>query len=247
MPNVKRFNLAVQTPDGDLPPLQIDVSDEPMRLSELVPLVHDLTDRTVGLALERSRREGKAITCKAGCGTCCRQLVPVAPAEVFYIVERILCIPLDKRRGPLERFEQNEKILVSTGLIKAIRNLGVTFDNNVVARDYFRLGLFCPFLENQSCSIHEWRPIACREYNVTSPAAHCADPFRQNIESVRLCRRISESFSRLCSSIIDIPPGMVPMPLIFDYFETYEDASRKTFPGIELFDTAVEFVFGKKM
>ena len=66
MTTIKRFNVAVQTPDGDMPPLQIDVSDEPIRLSELVPLIHDLASQTVGLALERVRREGKVISCKAG-------------------------------------------------------------------------------------------------------------------------------------------------------------------------------------
>jgi hypothetical protein len=39
---------------------------------------------------------------------------------------------------------------------------------------------------------------------------------------------------------------MVPMPLLFDYFETYKEASQKTFPGTELLDQALDFVFGKK-
>jgi hypothetical protein len=40
--------------------------------------------------------------------------------------------------------------------------------------EYFRLGITCPFLEDGSCSIYEHRPLVCREYLVTSPAAHCA-------------------------------------------------------------------------
>jgi Fe-S-cluster containining protein len=246
MPNARRFNLAVQTPDGDMPPAQIDVSDGPMRLSEIVPLLHDLASKAVGLALDRARREGKVVSCKAGCGVCCRQLVPIAPAEVFYIVEKMMGMPIEKRRVPLERFDHNEKRLASTGLIRAINNLGNTYDNNAVALDYFRIGLSCPFLESRSCSIHQWRPIACREYNVTSPAAHCDDPFHLKIETVRLHRRMSEGLSRLCSHVAGLPLGMVPMPLLFDYFETYKDASQKAWPGIDLFDQALDFVFGKK-
>ncbi len=44
------------------------------------------------------------------------------------------------------------------------------------ARRYFHLGIACPFLEDESCSIHADRPISCREYLVTSPAVNCADP-----------------------------------------------------------------------
>ena len=96
MPSIKRFNLAIQTPDGEMPPAQIDVSDEPMRLSEIVPLLHDLASKAVELALKRAQREGKVISCKAGCGVCCCQLVPIAPAEVFYMVEKLMSMPLEK-------------------------------------------------------------------------------------------------------------------------------------------------------
>jgi Fe-S-cluster containining protein len=37
----------------------------------------------------------------------------------------------------------------------------------------------CPFLEDESCSIHPDRPLVCREYLVTSPAELCAGPRRK--------------------------------------------------------------------
>ncbi len=246
MPDIRRFNLTVQTPDGDMPPAQIEVSDEPLRLSEIVPLVHDLAGKVIGLALDRVRREGKRISCAAGCCACCYQLVPLSAAEVFYLVEKLMSLPVDERKIFLERFDANEKRLASAKLLAVIGALGNTSDNNAAALDYFKLGLSCPFLENQTCSIHAWRPIACREYNVTSPAQCCADPFHLKIETVRLHRRMSEALSRLCSQMADLPPGMVPLPLLFDYFETYKDASQQTWPGIELFDRTLGFVFGKK-
>jgi Fe-S-cluster containining protein len=244
MSQIKRFNLAFRTPDGELPPLQVDISDEPIRLPELVPLIHEMASRSVGLALGLATREGKELSCRAGCGACCRQLVPVAPAEVFYLVEKMLDMPVEKRKVPLSRFDENEKKLVSTGLIDDIRNLGDTGDNNAVAEKYFALGLACPFLENGSCSIHPWRPIACREFNVTSPAERCVDPFHLKIESVPLHRRLAERLDRLCADVAGLPPGLVPMPLLFDYYETYREVSKKTFLGIELFERMVEVVFG---
>ena len=41
---------------------------------------------------------------------------------------------------------------------------------------YFALGIPCPFLEEERCTIHEIRPLRCREYLVVSPAEHCAHP-----------------------------------------------------------------------
>jgi Fe-S-cluster containining protein len=244
MPGTQRFTVAIQTADGEMPPVRIDICDEPMRLSEIVPLLHELASKTVELAIDRAKREGKVVSCKAGCGVCCRQLVPVAPAEAFYMVDQMMAMPITERKQPLERFDGNEKRLISTGLIPAIRNLGDTSDNNAVALEYFYLGLPCPFLENQSCSIHAWRPIACREYNVVSPAAHCSDPFHRKVETIRLHRRMSEGLSRLCSHVAGLPLGLVPLPLLFDYFETYKEASKKTFPGVELFNQALDFVLG---
>src|SRR5260221_92883 len=44
----------------------------------------------------------------------------------------------------------------------------------------------CPCLEDESGSIHPDRPMACREYLVTSPAENCRTPRADNIEKVTL-------------------------------------------------------------
>jgi Fe-S-cluster containining protein len=245
MAESRQFNVAVKTPYGDLPPLQITVSNDPMRLSELVPLLHHLTDQAVGLAIAQVGREGKELSCRAGCGVCCHQLVPVNPAEVFYMVEKLLQMPLEKRKTPLERFERNQDALVPGGLIEAIGSLGTTGEINDVAREYFNCGLPCPFLENQSCAIHSWRPVACREYNVTSPPAYCANPFTNKIDTVPFRRIVSDGVGRLCGDVAGLPSGSIPMPQLFDYFETYREVSRRTFPGIELFEKMFASIFGE--
>ena len=42
----------------------------------------------------------------------------------------------------------------------------------------------CPFLEEESCSIHPDRPLVCREYLVTSPAELCAGPTQEGVTPV---------------------------------------------------------------
>jgi hypothetical protein len=46
---------------------------------------------------------------------------------------------------------------------------------------YFTLRVPCPFLEEESCSIHPERPLVCREYLVTSPAELCAGPQQEGV------------------------------------------------------------------
>jgi hypothetical protein len=43
------------------------------------------------------------------------------------------------------------------------------------------LGLVCPFLEDDACSIHAHRPFVCRQYLVSSGPALCEDPLNQPV------------------------------------------------------------------
>ncbi len=57
-------------------------------------------------------------------------------------------------------------------------------DRELVDGAYFALGVPCPFLEDESCSIHPERPLVCREYLVTSPAELCAGPEQEGVTPV---------------------------------------------------------------
>jgi Fe-S-cluster containining protein len=66
-----------------------------------------------------------------------------------------------------------------------------------VVDKYFYEGIPCPFLEDESCSIHPNRPIVCREYLVTSPAANCAKPSAETVTLVKLPIKPSKTVGRL--------------------------------------------------
>jgi Fe-S-cluster containining protein len=244
MPDIRQFTIEIETPDGTLGPAEVAVRDEPARLADLVPPIHALTSDVVALAVKRAGQEGRRLSCRPGCGACCCQLVPLAPAEAFYLVSRLLALPVLDRKPILQRFQSIENTLSETGLLARIGSLGETGDDTPVARDYFRLGLSCPFLADQSCSIHAWRPIACREYNVTSPPSQCTDPFQNSIARIRIHRRMSSGLTKLCTHVAGLPRKLVPMPLLFDYYETHREIAKMTWPGVELFKQALGFVLG---
>ncbi|MBN2036354.1 MAG: YkgJ family cysteine cluster protein [Chitinispirillaceae bacterium] len=246
MATTREFTIRIGTPDGTVGPARVSVSGEPLQLADLVPPIHELASGVVDLAIKRAEKEGQRLSCKPGCGVCCCQLVPLAPAEAFYMVDRLRAMPRDERIPILERFQSIEAILIETGLRADLGSIDKASDSNSIARAYFALRRPCPFLVHDSCSIHPWRPIACREYNVTSPPALCADPFSNSIASIRLHRRISAGLTKFCAETAGLPPGLVPMPLLFDYYETYRETAEKTWPGVELFDRVLEYVCGKK-
>ncbi len=121
---------------------------------------------------------GKPISCRAGCGICCRQRVPIAEFEAHRLRRLVESMPEPRRSEIIARFYASEVRVREAGA-------DVLYDDSEQmsieemtrrAGSYFRLMIPCPFLENESCSIYEERPLKCREYLVTSPAANCADP-----------------------------------------------------------------------
>lgn len=189
--------------------IEIDVPVGPSKPRHLVPLLQWLTNEVVDIACEKVAAEGKAISCRAGCGACCRQLVPASQAEAYRLSELVEQFPETRRSIVRERFAKAEQRLAEAGMLEklaepaeldeeALHSLGI---------EYFRLDIACPFLEDESCSIHPDRPLACREYLVSSPAENCRHPAAGTIERVELPLKISGCLARLERGI---KPGLVP-------------------------------------
>ena len=154
-------------------------------VQEVLPVLQGLSSFLAERAEAKARGEGSAVSCHAGCGACCRQLVPISPSEAHALAHLVEAMPEPRRSRVRQRFE---------GALEALDKGGV-LDRLVVAReegrselamDYFRSGVACPFLEAESCSIHPDRPLSCREYLVTSPAENCRTPSAETIQLLKL-------------------------------------------------------------
>src|SRR4029077_10602687 len=88
-------------------------------------------------------------------------------------------MPTDRREAFSARFAAAEAAIDRAGLkergLRSGRELSVS---------YFAQGIPCPFLEDESCSIHPERPLVCREYLVTSPAELCAGATQEGVTPV---------------------------------------------------------------
>lgn len=144
----------------------VTVPANPVPLGELLPLLQDLDNRLVAIAEQVVRDEGKEISCRAGCGACCRQLVPISEVEAHAIADLIDSMPPPRRDEIGRRFAAARDRLDAAGLLGRIENpTQITGEeSDELGGAYFRLAIACPFLEDESCSIHPDRPMCCREY-----------------------------------------------------------------------------------
>src|SRR5471030_1675774 len=152
----------------------ITVPDAAVAAREIVPALQGLVNAVVTAA-----EAGQSVSCRKGCGACCRQLVPVSRTEGERLLDLVEAMPRDRRKEIRRRFAAAEAILTPAGFGE---RTGKT--DRELSTAYFALRMPCPFLEDESCSIHEERPLICREYLVTSPAELCAGPLQDGVTPV---------------------------------------------------------------
>jgi Fe-S-cluster containining protein len=166
----------VPAADAEPPALKVDVPAEAVPARAMLPALRAVTEASVRHAVAQVEASGKHVSCKAGCGACCDQLAPVGAVEAHMIADLVEAMPEPRRSAVKARFAEAEKRLAAWPHRALLDNVDSVHGEAKyqLGLDYFRLGVTCPFLEDGSCSIYEHRPLVCREYLVTSPAAHCA-------------------------------------------------------------------------
>jgi Fe-S-cluster containining protein len=111
-----------------------------------------IIDRGISGAIQEHEKKFKTRpACSKGCGPCCRthKDIPLYPLEMVAIYWHAI-----------EKLEQPLRGMVKKQLLE------------------HKKGEACPFLLEGACSIHPFRPIACRQFNVFgAPCAEGEDPY----------------------------------------------------------------------
>lgn len=226
----------VETPDGPLKG-RVTVYTGPTRLAELIPPLQALTDGLVGLTLNRAQKESQLISCQTGCGACCRLMVALSIPELFYLKDLVASLPPGRQEEVRKRFEHIVAELDSRGLLSQLERPDHTDEDNLrLAREYFQLGLPCPFLENESCTIYPNRPLACREYHVTTPAEWCAEPYSQPIKTLKLPVAVPVVLAHLVADLLGEPARLIPLSLALRWTTDNAAIHQQTWPGPWLFE-----------
>ena len=191
--------------NGEPLKMQMTVPATPVKPHRMLPVFQKMTNSFVEMSAMAAGVRGETVSCRAGCGACCRQPVPISELEVYYISELVNEMSEPRRSEVRSRFEAAADRFRKAGWFDRMRSIGdltlteseekVADEINKASIDYFREQVPCPFLDlkTESCTIHESRPLACREYLVTSPAANCSEPAADNIKKVDLFIKPSQT------------------------------------------------------
>ena len=217
------------------------IPNAPLRVADLLPVLLSFDSAVVGMAADKTQSEGGQISCRAGCGACCRQLVPVSEAEAVYLAELVAEMPPERQALVRQRF-QEALLALGEPLMERMRDttkLAELDKRRELGQEYFSRGVPCPFLENESCSIYEHRPMSCREYLVTSPAGKCKTPGPETIRQVAIPVKLSTILYCFGDGAGKEGTRWVPLVSALEWASARDAAADKRYPGPEMFKNFV--------
>ncbi len=209
------------------------------RLDELLPAQREIDNAAIGHAVRKAEATGKQVRCAKGCSTCCRaQPVPVTPPEAYALLRLVEALPASRRNDIEARFADRAQRLHDAGLAASLLDQPPDLDAEGargIAHAYFKLGLVCPFLDDDACSIHPQRPFVCRQYLVSSDPALCADPFANRADVIPMPLRAATAELAIAETAYGRPQHTVPLTLALDYARRHRDELERRFDAQPLF------------
>jgi Fe-S-cluster containining protein len=204
-----------------------------------VEAVDHLAQRQGGL-IEREltvlQESGGAVSCRSGCGACCRQLVVVSPLEALVIDEHVQAADAAQR----QRWEaaharhhaalaQRPSLLRRLQWFRAAGGYIRPEEGDALEREYWAAQLPCPFLKEERCSIYPVRPFVCREHFALSPPELCA----RDLDAVQ-CPPTRFEFRAIAGRVgdqcFDLDDHLIPLFHALEYAAECRDARDRSAP-----------------
>lgn len=206
--------------------LEMTVPAKPVKPQRMLPIFRQMTDSFVGMTEQAVEAAGGKISCQKGCAACCRQAIPLSEIEAYEISAAVEAMPEPRRAELKKRFETAWHHFADIGWFErldASSKMSPKERDRMVV-EYFDQKVDCPFLEDECCSIHQTRPLACREYMVTSPAENCWNLSAEAVRMVELPVKTSDTVRRIANSpeLNSNAANFVPLVLALEW------ARRKT-------------------
>lgn len=216
---------------------RIDIEPKMIKLSEVVSLAYEISSNISSIVQSKYFNKGKTIPCKKGCSACCNYLVPLSIPEAFYLRNLVIALPEDRRKTIFNSFLESAKSILHT----ESKDLNL-MTLQQLSKWYFEQNLSCPFLSNNTCSIYEERPIACREYLVTGSPSLCNPAQEKHPQKTYLPVSITECLAKLSAELKHSEIEAIMMPLALLWAEDNLDGDMETWPSIELVSRLCEII-----
>ena len=227
-------------PIGRLVGVQVVVADAPAGLGDLVPLARTLATRIGAGAIERAGSAGVSVPCRKGCAACCRYLVPLSVPEALCMGREIGSLSGSCDATTARALAAAAGRILEGGTESPFSETGPDDDGGdacdieSVGRWYSALDMDCPFLREETCTIYEKRPLACREHAVLGTAEHCEgfSPGRGNRLEIPV--KVLDALGQLAAEVEQTEVQAVMMPLVPFWYEENRHRALRTWPGPEL-------------
>jgi Fe-S-cluster containining protein len=249
-PNAGTINLDLDILDEHLH-FRIGVGDERVALADIVPVAHQISARIAEVVIARNRREGIDIACRKGCGHCCHShLVPLAVPEAFRLTEYMYSRPRDLRDAMLRLClraardilnEEPPEFIVPRAETDSNDSSGFLSD---LSKWYVGLGVSCPFLSENICTIYENRPSACRDYFVYGGSNACVNA-DVTAERVEMPVQMVEVLGQLAGEFEDSEVEAVILPLTPLWCEQNAERGQRRWSAKAMAERFVEIVKAK--
>lgn len=233
-----RISLVLRI-DGEAVPVSAPQPPSRARLDELLPAQREIDNAAIDHAVRKAAATGKQVTCAKGCSACCRaQPVPVAPPEAYALLRLVEALPATRREQVEARFADRMHRLREAGLADLLLDRPDDLDAERardIAHAYFKLGLVCPFLDEDACSIHPQRPFVCRQYLVTSDPALCTDPFANKADVIPMPLHAATAELAVSETAYGRAQHTVPLTLALAYARRHRGELEQRFDAEPLF------------
>jgi Fe-S-cluster containining protein len=202
----------------------------------LLPVLQGLSNSLLDVTAERAAKAGKKLSCRDGCAACCRHAVPIAPAEARLIAQSLDRQPEERQAVLRERFRHAAARIEECGIAQGVRDISKAGGRDALhalGLRYFALGIPCPFLEEERCSIYEIRPMRCREYLVVSPAEYCSHPETKEIVGADPPVRLSQILGKWTTNGDRQPNEVILLTMLDEWVANHpagEDHAHRTAP-----------------
>jgi Fe-S-cluster containining protein len=205
--------------------MEMTVPSTPIHPKRMLPILQQMTNSFVDIAVQENKEQGFFVSCKAGCGACCRQLVPISEIEARNLSDLVAAMPEPRQTEIRRRFDEAAVRLEEIEMLEPLRDPDRFTDQTIkdMGLAYFHAGIPCPFLEEESCSIHPDRPLSCREYLVTTPPENCVRPTADSIRQIEIPAKVSNAVIRLSKQGKSRFIPYVPMILALEWAENHAD------------------------
>ncbi|MBI4953762.1 MAG: YkgJ family cysteine cluster protein [Myxococcales bacterium] len=232
--------------------VELDVPVGPRRVGELLPVARALASAVTSFATEHAEAEGRKVSCRAGCSSCCHHLVPISGVEAVALARLVAGMSNARRSHVRRRFADTLARLETLGLLAPGARGRSALQSTApagaaawqdVSRRYFEAVLPCPFLADDRCSIYDERPLVCREYSATTPAEWCRE-LSSRVETVDRPVDAAAALQHAANAVAGTSHPLIPLPLALEWAAAHGQAFERQDDGEGMFWKLLEGLGG---